>query len=108
AQMIAEAKQLFPEIDFQQGDMLNFDKLEDGKFVGIAAFYCIIHIEPEKLIFALKELARILAPNGVLLVTYHVGDEIRHLDEWWEQQVNLDFRFYETVNVKGALQAAGF
>ena len=83
-------------------------EVKDGQFGGIAAFYCIIHIAPEDAVKALRELGRCLQAEGWLLLTYHIGDEIRHLDEWWEKPVNLDFRFYQTAAMKAYLQEAGF
>lgn len=108
AQMIEEARKHFPAIDFQQGDMLNLQNIADEQFGGMAAFYCIIHIAPDDAVKALRELGRTLQANGLLLLTYHVGDELRHLDEWWETPVNLDFRFYQTAAMKTYLQEAGF
>jgi SAM-dependent methyltransferase len=107
-QMVEEAKRLFPAIPFQQGNMLNLADVKDESFGGMAAFYCIIHIAPHEAVKALRELGRTLKTNGWLLLTYHVGDEIRHLDEWWEKPVNLDFRFYQTAAMKSYLQEAGF
>jgi hypothetical protein len=44
----------------------------------------------------------------VLLVTFHIGDEIKHLDDWWEKPVNLDFAFYQPVEMEKWLTDAGF
>jgi SAM-dependent methyltransferase len=107
-QMVEAAKRLFPAIPFQQGNMLSLEDLKDETFAGIAAFYCIIHIAPQQAVKALRELGRTLKTNGWLLLTYHVGDEVRHFDNWMEQPVNLDFRFYQTTAVKAYLQEAGF
>jgi hypothetical protein len=49
-----------------------------------------------------------LIAGGHLLVAFHVGDEIRHVDELWGQGVDLDFRFLETAAVVEILEAAGF
>lgn len=91
--MVAEAQRLNPEIPFHQGDMLSLSDA-DHSWGGIAAFYCIIHIPRNQVVDALRELKRVLKPGGVLLVTFHIGQEIKHLDEWWEKSVNLDFAFY--------------
>lgn len=107
-QMVIEAGKLNPEITFQQGNMLNLNKVADNKFAGIAAFYCIIHIPYDRVVDALKELRRVLKPGGHLLLTFHIGDEIRHIESWFEEDVNVDFRFFEVAHMKDYLQLAGF
>jgi len=105
--MVAEAQRLNPEIHFHQGDMLSLPDA-DNSWGGIAAFYCIIHIPREQVVVALGEMKRVLKPGGVLLVTFHIGQEIKHLDEWWEKPVNLDFAFYLPGQTEGWLKEAGF
>ncbi len=53
-------------------------------------------------------MKRVLKPGGVLLVTFHIGDETKHLDEWWEKPVNLDFAFYQPVAMETWLKEAGY
>ncbi len=107
-QMVAAAQQLYPTIPFQQGDMLDLKDVEDDAFGGITAFYCVIHIPHEHVVTALREMYRILRPAGSLLMTFHIGSEIRHIDTWFEKPVNLDGYFFETQEMTGYLQAAGF
>jgi SAM-dependent methyltransferase len=105
--MIAEAQRLNPDIPFHQGDMLSLPDA-DNSWGGIAAFYCIIHIPREKIVDALCEMKRVLKPGGVLLVTFHMGNEIEHLDTWWKKPVNLDFAFYQPEEMENWLKEAGF
>jgi SAM-dependent methyltransferase len=105
--MIEEAQRLNPDIAFHQGDMLSLPD-PDNSWGGIAAFYCIIHIPRENILNALREMKRVLNPGGVLLVTFHIGDEIKHLDDWWEKPVNLDFTFYQPEEMEEWLMEAGF
>jgi len=105
--MIAEAQRLNPGIHFHQGDMLALPD-KDNSWGGIAAFYCIIHIPREKIIHALREMKRVLKPGGILLITFHMGNEIKHLDEWWNKPVNLDFAFFQTAEMENWLRDAGF
>lgn len=104
--MVAEAQQLNPAIPFHQGDMLALPD-PDNSWGGIAAFYCIIHIPREKIVDALREMKRVLKPGGILLITFHIGSEIKHLDEWWEKPVNLDFAFYQPEDMEKWLIKAG-
>ena len=105
--MVEEAQRLNPEIPFHQGDMLSLPDAEDS-WGGIAAFYCIIHIPREQIVDALREMKRVLKAGGILLITFHIGDEIKHLDEWWEKPVNLDFAFYKPDEMEIWLKEAGF
>jgi SAM-dependent methyltransferase len=105
--MIAEAQRLNQEIPFHQGDMLSLPHA-DHSWGGVAAFYCIIHIPREQIVDALREMKRVLKPSGVLLLAFHIGQEIKHLDEWWEKPVNLDFAFYEPEEMETWLEEAGY
>ena len=105
--MVAEAQRLNPEIPFHQGNMLSLPDA-DNSWGGIAAFYCIIHIPREQIVDALREMKRVLKPGGVLLVTFHIGQEIKHIDEWWEKPVNLDFAFYLPEEMEDWLKEAGY
>jgi SAM-dependent methyltransferase len=105
--MVAQARTLNPDVEFQQGDMLALP-VADGVWGGIAAFYSLIHIPRPRMSDALAESRRVLAPGGWLLASFHLGRETVHLDEWWEQAVSLDFYFFETEEMRGWLQEAGF
>src|SRR4030095_16175823 len=101
------ACRLTPGVEFQQGDMMALD-VPDQTWAGIAAFYSIIHIHRDDMTRALGELRRVLRPDGILLVAFHVGEETIHLDEWWDQPVSVDFFFFDTDEMVGYLRTAGF
>jgi SAM-dependent methyltransferase len=88
--------------------MLALTDVEHNSYGAIAAFYSIIHISRSLVVDALRELKRVLRPDGVLLLSFHIGQEIIHRDEWWDKPVSLDFTFFETAEMKGYLQEAGF
>jgi len=104
--MIAEAQRLNPEIHFHQGNMLSLPDA-DNSWGGIAAFYCIIHIPREQIVGALREMKRVLKPSGMLLITFHVGNQVEHRDEFFEKTVNLDFAFYQPNEMEDWLIEAG-
>lgn len=104
--MVEAAQKLSPDIPFSQGNMLALD-LPEASWGGIAAFYSLIHIPRPLLPDALGELRRVLRPGGLLLISYHVGEETVHLDEWWEKPVKLDFNFLQTSLVKDLLSKSG-
>jgi SAM-dependent methyltransferase len=107
AEMVRLAQQLNPGIEFCQGDMLALG-IDDGAWDGVVAFYSIIHIPRPQVVAALEEIKRVLRPAGLLLLAVHIGDEVLHLDEWWGQQVSLDFSFYCPGAMKSFLESVGF
>jgi SAM-dependent methyltransferase len=75
---------------------------------GATAFYCLIHLDDDGLDAAAQELARVVALGGPVLAAFHAGEEVRHLDEWWDHAVDLDFRFLDACQVTDRLDHAGF
>lgn len=106
-EMIRIARRLNPSIEFRQGNMLSLD-MEDETLGGIVAFYSIIHIPPEMILSVLQELKRVLKPGGKLLPSFHLGEGKMHLDELWEESVNMDFYFFTVDEIEKYLSAAGF
>ena len=107
AELVERARRLNPGIEFQQGDMMALD-IPDEAWVGIVAFYSLIHIPRADMVQALRELRRVLRPGGVLLLSFHIGDETLHLDDWWGEKVCLDFFFFRSTEMAGYLTAADF
>jgi len=105
--MVEQARQLNPGIEFQQGNMSSLD-VENEAWGGIVAFYSIIHIPRAEVISVLREFRRVLRPNGLLLLSFHQGQEIIHLDELWGEKVALDFVFFQLHEMEDYLKAAGF
>ena len=108
AEMVRLAAAAHPKIQFSQGNMLRLDDVPDNTHAGVAAFYSIIHVPKPAVVSALVELLRIIKPEGVLLLTHHIGTEIVHRDEFLGKQVSLDFVFFETNEMKEYLTTAGF
>jgi SAM-dependent methyltransferase len=106
--MVAQARALSPDIAFQVGDMRALTDMPDGAWGGIAAFYSLIHIARAELPGALAELKRVLRPGGWLLAAVHLGTETLHRDELWGIPVALDFYHFESAELQGYLEAAGF
>ena len=105
--MIDGARKLSPDIEFRVGDMRALE-LADGALAGIVAFYSLIHIGEGEMGPTLRELRRVLAPGGLLLVAFHIGEETVHRDELWGHAVSLDFRFLMPSPMVARLAAAGF
>lgn len=107
-EMVRQARNLNPDICFQQGDMFALAGVADNSYGGVAAFYAIVNLPRPSVVDALRELRRVLRPNGVLLLAFHIGQEIKHVDELLGEEISMDFFFFETEEVKGYLKAAGF
>jgi SAM-dependent methyltransferase len=105
--MIELARRLNGGIEFCVGNMAALS-VADGSWSGIVAFYSIIHLPPTQIAAVLREFWRVLQPGGEVLLAFHVGDEVRHINTLWEQQVSLDFRFYQRAWIEEQLRAAGF
>ncbi len=105
-QLIAEARRLSPDIRFDVADMRSVP-VADATFGAVVAFYSLIHLPDDQLREAAAEIGRILRPGGVLLASFHRGTEIRHLDEWWDVGVDLDFRFFEPETIEAVLTEGG-
>jgi ubiquinone/menaquinone biosynthesis C-methylase UbiE len=69
--MIKASKEKFPEIDFRVGDAINLD-FEDNTFKFVLFSYngidCLPHLDRIK---ALKEIFRVLEPDGLFLFSAH-------------------------------------
>lgn len=105
--MIEEARRRNPDIEFRRGDMLSLDA-DDDSWGGIVAFYSIIHLPREEVPSALGEMRRVLRPGGLLLLSFHVGEEIRHVEELWGREVSLDFHFFRAEEIESFLEEASF
>lgn len=79
----------------------------NGSLAAAVVFYAVIHLDDTGLAACARELARGLRPGGVAIVSIHVGAEVRHVDEWWGEPVDLDFRFYEPATIGAVLESAG-
>jgi hypothetical protein len=49
----------------------------------------------------------VLAPGGHLLLAVHIGDETRHVDEFLDHPVSMDFSFFQPDDIVARLEGAG-
>jgi ubiquinone/menaquinone biosynthesis C-methylase UbiE len=106
-EMVKRARRLTPGVEFRQGDMMALD-VPDETCAGVVAFYSIIHIPRTDVVRALRELRRVLQPGGLLLLSFHIGNDTIHLDDWWGHQVCIDFFFFQSAEMASYLTSAGF
>lgn len=105
--MVEAARRAHLEVEYRVGDLLSLPAADD-EFGSAVAFYSIIHLQPDELEPALREVGRVVRPGGRFLVSFHMGTEVIHRDEWWEHDVDLDFRFLQPDVVMELLEGVGF
>jgi SAM-dependent methyltransferase/GNAT superfamily N-acetyltransferase len=104
--MVTEARRLHPSIAFREGDMMALEEPE-GSLAGIVAFYAIVHLVEPALRTAFREMRRVLRSDGLLLLAFHVGDDVMRPRELWGVPVALDWVFHRLEDVTHALVDAG-
>jgi SAM-dependent methyltransferase len=107
SELVREARQRHPGIEFEQGDMLALP-CADASLAGVVAFYAIVHLSPDGLRRALREIYRVLQPGGRLLLAFHIGEGSKHVEEFLGHAVSLNFIFFIPQDVSDALIQAGF
>lgn len=96
--IIAKAKELNPQIEFRQGNILNLDYENDsiGSMIG---FYSIVHFTLEHIRSAFREIHRVLQNEGEFLFSFHIGSETVHRNTFLEQEVNINFYFFQIEDI---------
>ncbi len=106
-EMVSVAKSINPHLDFAIADILNL-KYADNYFGSAIAFYSIVHFDYDQIKIAFKEIKRVLSDNAQFLFSFHIGDKIIHLDNFLDNDVNIDFHFFEVSKIKNILTETGF
>ena len=105
--LIEQANFIHPGIFFNKGNMLALD-FSDNSIAGIVAFYAIVHFSKTQVIKAFHEVFRVLQPGGIFLFSYHIGEELIHVDEFLGKEVSLDFMFFSTDFITDCVKQSGF
>ena len=106
--MVAEARQRFPGRSFEVGDLRRLARpATNPAWAAVVAWYSLIHLAASELPEAIAALVRPLAPGGWLVLGLHAGAEVRHLDDWFGHEVDLDVVLHEPASVVDLVQAAG-
>jgi ubiquinone/menaquinone biosynthesis C-methylase UbiE len=105
-QMIEQARRLNPDISFRQGNMMALS-LGDRTLAGIVAFYAIVNIPKESLPLVFQEMERVLQPGGLLLLAFHIGDEVLHEKELWGRPIWMDFFLFQSLAIRRYIEAVG-
>jgi ubiquinone/menaquinone biosynthesis C-methylase UbiE len=105
--MLEEARKRNPDISFMEGAMMSLD-IPDATLAGIAAFYAIVNTPRESLPHVFREMQRVLMPEGLLLLSFHIGDETLRPNELWGRAVSMDFFLFQPSVIQHDLKSAGF
>ena len=83
--------------------------LADDSLAGIVAFWSVIHVPDHAMPGVIEQFRRVLRPQGLLLVGFHVGDETRHTSEGYTgRPINVDIYYRRPSTVAGWLRDARF
>jgi hypothetical protein len=107
-EMVEQARARHPGVRYDVGDLTRLIRPETADGWGaVLGWYSLIHLAGSELPEAVAALARPLAAGGVLVLALHAGSEVRRLDTWFEQEVELDVVLHEPADVVAAVTAAG-
>jgi uncharacterized protein YceH (UPF0502 family)/SAM-dependent methyltransferase len=106
--MVGEARRRFPGRSFEVGDLraLSHPTAASG-WAAVLSWYSLIHLAESEVPAAIAALARPLAPGGWLVLALHGGSDVRHFDEWFGQEIDLDFVLHEPSSLVEVVEAAG-
>ncbi|MFE0650378.1 class I SAM-dependent DNA methyltransferase [Streptomyces sp. NPDC059534] len=104
--MIAVARDTYPGLRFAVGSMTALD-LPDASLGGVLSWYSTVHMPQEDLTASFAEFHRVLAPGGLLLIAFKVGDERVRLTSAYGHEVALDVYRWSPDQVARHLAAAG-
>ena len=107
SEMIRCATRLNPAVEFRTGDMRALD-VPTASLAGVVAFYAIVHFRNDELRPVLTEMRRVVAPGGLALLAFHIGEQVVHVEDLFGAPVSLDFVFHSPHAVIETLGAAGF
>jgi ubiquinone/menaquinone biosynthesis C-methylase UbiE len=105
--ILEQARTFHPGINFHKGNILNLT-FENNSIAGIVAFYSIVHFSEEQVGIAFNEIFRVLQPGGIFLLTFHIGTQTIHIEEFLGKKVDVDFMFFSTGFINDCLKRSGF
>lgn len=106
--MVAEARRRFPVGTYEVGDLRRLMRpTASPGWAAVLAWYSLIHLAASELPDAVAALARPIVPGGWLVLAMHAGAEVRHLDDWFDHEVDLDFVLHEPDQIRAVVEAAG-
>ena len=94
--MVDEARRRHPEVAFEVGDLTRLMRPPTAAGWGaVVGWYSLIHLAPSEIAGAVGALARVVAPGGWVALALHAGAAVRHVEDWWDHPVDLDFVLHD-------------
>ncbi|MEV7097935.1 class I SAM-dependent methyltransferase [Amycolatopsis sp. NPDC051045] len=105
--MVRQARTNFPDLDFTIGSMSELAESE-GSLSGVIAWLSTIHLPEPQLQEVLAEFHRVLIDGAPVLLTFQVGDGVKHFTQQWGSEVDLVVHRRRPEAVEAMLVSAGF
>lgn len=109
-QMIENARQYFPQLQFEVQDFFHLS-YEDQAFCGVIGYYAIVNLTLDELELVLAEVKRVLRVGGIFLFTFHIfeGEAKTDVESFFSQEDNpLTFYYFKVDDVKELVENTGF
>lgn len=106
--MIAIARSAHPHLAFDVAPMTELP-VDHGSLAAVVLWYSIIHTPPALLLDVWNELARVLAPNGRVLVGFQAGnnEEVQRENDHGSSMTMIWYR-HNSDDVVQSVERAGF
>jgi SAM-dependent methyltransferase len=105
--MIDIARSDHPGLRFEVGSMTDLD-LPDSSIAGLVAWYSLIHIPDDEIGRVFAQFRRVLRPGGLLVLSFHVGDESRLMTQGYGHPMKIYVHRRQPGQVAAWLTEAGF
>jgi SAM-dependent methyltransferase len=107
-EMVALARRDHPDLRFDVGTMTDLD-LADDSLAGLVAFWSVIHVPDHAVPGVFEQFRRVVRPQGLVLVGFHVGDQTQHTSEGYTgRPINVSSHRRRPATVTQWLRDAGF
>lgn len=101
------AARLHPDVEFRVGNMYKLE-IEDASLGGVVMLYSLSHAPRQDVVRVLREIGRVVAEQGQLMIAVHKGDAVYHRTEWYNKPVCIDWTFFTRDEMRVYLGVAGF
>ena len=105
--MVEVARREHPGVPFEVGSMFDLGR-PDGSLGGVFAAYSIIHVPLELRARVFAEFFRVLAPGGLVMLIFQVGDDRGRREEFQGHRIAIDWYRQQPDDVAALLRDAGF